>query len=67
MIDTMALKCKILGLALTGQILNSGKDANQLFDSIVEAVYKTDKRNVSDKNYGLSDLSFHIPYNWKWV
>lgn len=67
MIDTVALKSKILELALTGQILNSGKDANQLFDSIVASVYKTDKRKVSDKNYDLSDLSFQIPYNWKWV
>lgn len=67
MIDTAVLKNKILELALTGQILNSGKDVNQLFDSIVASAYKTDKTKVSDKNYDLSELSFQIPSNWKWV
>lgn len=67
MIDTAALKNRILALALTGQVANNKKDVKQLFESLCDNAYKIDKNKVSDKNYDLSELPFEIPDNWKWV
>lgn len=67
MIDTAALKNRILALAVNGQVANNKKDVKQLYDSLCDNAYKIDKNKVSDKNYDLSELPFEIPDNWKWV
>lgn len=67
MIDTTALKNRILTLAMTGQVANNGKSVKQLFESLCDNAYKIDKNKVSDKNYDLSELPFEIPDDWKWV
>ena len=67
MIDTAALKNRILSLAMTGQVANNKKDVKQLFESLCVNAYKIDKNKISDKNYDLSELPFDIPDNWKWV
>lgn len=67
MIDTAALKNRILALAMNGQVANNKKEVKLLFDCLCENAYKMDKNKVSDKNYDLSELPFEIPDNWKWV
>ena len=67
MIDTAALKNRILSLAMTGQVANNKKDVKQLFESLCVNAYKIDKNKISDKNYDLSELPFDIPDDWKWV
>lgn len=67
MIDTAALKNRILALAMNGQVANNKKEVKLLFECLCENAYKMDKNKVSDKNYDLSELPFEIPDNWKWV
>lgn len=67
MIDTAALKNRILALAMCGQIANNKKDVKQLFDSLCDNAFKIDKNKVLEENYDLSELPFEIPDNWKWV
>ena len=43
MIDTTALKNRILTLAMTGQVANNGKSVKQLFESLCDNAYKIDK------------------------
>lgn len=67
MIDTAALKNRILALAMAGSVANNGNNVNLLFESLCENAYKKDKNKISEKNYDLSELPFEIPNNWKWV
>ena len=75
MIDTEALRKKVIDLAIQGKLteqLPSDGDAETLYAQIQEEKTKQIKEGKIKKDKPLpeatdSDIPFEIPRNWKWV
>lgn len=75
MIDTQAIRSKILDLAMRGQLteqLPEDSNAEELYQQILEEKQKLIKDGKIKKQKPLPEISneeipFDIPANWKWV
>ena len=74
MIDTQAVKIKILNLAMRGQLTEQipEESAEELYDEIIKEKARLVKEGRIKKEKPLGDISnedapFEIPANWKWV
>ena len=75
MIDTQAVKNKILNLAMRGQLteqLPEDESAEELYAEIIKEKAGLIKAGKIKKEKPLGDISdedapFTIPSNWKWV
>ena len=64
MIDTQALRNKLLSLALEGKLLNDFEKGNTDNELIAELKSINPKATLQ---FQAKDLPFHIPDNWNWV
>lgn len=75
MIDTQAVKNKILNLAMRGQLteqLSKDESAEELYAEIIKEKARLAKEGKIKKEKQLGEISdedvpFDIPLNWKWV
>ena len=75
MIDTQAIRSKILDLAMRGQLteqLPEDGNAEELYQQILEEKQKLAKEGKIKKEKPLPEITdkeipFEIPENWKWV
>ena len=74
MIDTQAVKIKILNLAMRGQLTEQipEESAEELYDEIIKEKARLVKEGRIKKEKPLGDISnedapFESPANWKWV
>lgn len=63
MIDTGAIRGKIIDLALQGK-LSSRNDTDSNVEQLLEMIFRKNELNAS---IPVTDLPFEIPQNWRWI